>query len=98
MVETVSLAADTVANSDEIEVDAVKSIFVDVIDDVIRRIKTKFKENNLDERFSVAFLTRSNSVRMSISEASTQTGLVEILKPYVSELKMFTAKGFQVDE
>jgi len=96
LVETVSQAAGTSTDSDSAEVDAVKSIFADVIDEVIRQVEIKFKENNLDSNISEAFLRRSGATKKAVSEAPNQTILAAILKPYVTELKAFTAKGFQV--
>merc|ERR1712064_215386 len=96
LVETISQAASTSTDSDIAEVNAIKSIFADVIDEVIRQVEIKFKENNLDTNISEAFLRRSGATKKAVSEAPNQTILAAILKPYVTELKAFTAKGFQV--
>lgn len=95
LVKTVSQAAGTSTDSDVAEVDAVKSIFADVIDEIIRQIEMKFKENNLDKSISAAFLRRSEATKKVVSEAPNQTILSAILKPYVADLKKFTAKGLQ---
>merc|ERR1711981_246492 len=95
LVKTVSQAAGTSTDSDASEVNAVKSIFADVIDEIVRQIEMKFKENNLDESISAAFLRRSETTKKAVSEAPNQTILSTILKPYVADLKKFTAKGLQ---
>lgn len=95
LVETVSQAAGTATDSDIAEVDAVKSIFADVIDEIIRQVEIKFKENNLDSSISNVFLMRSETTKKAVSEAPNQTILAAILKPYVTALKAFTAKGLQ---
>lgn len=95
LVETVSQAAGTATDSDAAELDAVKSIFADVIDEIIRQVQMKFKENNLDLSISEGFLRKSLNTKKSVSEAPNQTILATILKPYIAELKAFTAKGIQ---
>ena len=96
LVETVSQASGTATDSDVAEVNAIKSIFGDVIDEVIRQIEIKFKENNLDPHIRDAFLLRSENTKKAVSDAPTQTILAAILKPYVADLKVFTAKGFEI--
>ena len=95
LVETVSQAAGTATDSDVAEVDAVKSIFADVIDEIIRQVKMKFKEYNLDTSIRDEFLRKSQNTKKAVSEAPNQTILATILKPYITELKAFSAKGFQ---
>ena len=92
LVETVSQAAGTATDSDVAEVDAVKSIFADVIDEIIRQVQMKFKENNLDTSISNGFLRKSQDTKKAVSEASNQTIIATILKPYVTELKYLLTK------
>ena len=96
LVEVVSQAAGTATDSDVAEVDAVKSIFADVIDEIIRQVEIKFTENNLDTSIGDSFVRRSETTKKAVAEALNQTILADILKPYVTDLKEFTAKGFQI--
>ena len=96
LVETVSQASGTATDADVAEVNAIKSIFGDVIDEVIRQVDMKFKENNLDPNIRDRFLLRSETTKKAVSDAPNQTILAAILKPYVAELKVFTAKGFEI--
>jgi len=96
LVETVSQSAGTDSDSDVAEVDAVKSIFADVIDEIIHQVEVKFTENNLDATIKDAFVFRSETAKKAVAEAPNQTILAAILKPYVTHLKEFTAKGFQI--
>ena len=63
---------------------------------MIRQVQMKFEENNLDKSISATFLFRSEITKKAVSEAPNQTILAAILKPYVNELKAFTAKGLQI--
>ena len=89
-------ADGTAKDSDVAEVEAVQSIFSDVIEEIIRQVEKKFKDHNLDESISKAFLLRSKSTKKYLNEALTQTAIAAILKPYMTHLKEFTAKGFEI--
>ena len=95
LLETVTQAAGTAKNSDITEVDAVKSIFSDVIDEVIRQVERRFKENNLDTRISDAFVWRSKTTKKFLNEALNQEAIAAILKPYLTDLRDLTYKGFE---
>ena len=95
LVEIISQAAGTASDSDLEEVNAIKSIFSDIIDEVIRQIKPSFKENNLDPTISDAFIHISETTRKGIAEAPNQTILTAILKPYVTILQELAFKGLQ---
>jgi len=96
LVETISQAASTSTDSDIAEVNAIKSIFADVIDEIIRQVEIKFKENDLDTNISNVFLRRSETTKKAISDASSQSIIAAILIPYINELKSFTSRGFQI--
>ena len=95
LVKTISLAAGTASDSDPAEVNAVKSIFSDIMDEVIRQIEPSFKENNVDTTLSDAFVHISETTRKAIADAPNQTILTAILKPYVTSLREFASKGLQ---
>ena len=96
LVETISQAAGTATDSDPEEVNAVKSIFSDIIDEASRQIEASVKENNIDPTMGDAFVHISETTRKGIAEAPNQTILTAILKPYVVILEDFASNGLQI--
>lgn len=95
LVETVAQSVGTTSDSDPAEVAAVKSIFPDVIDEVIRQIELRFEAGGLGTAEKDLFVNNSEIVIKAISDASSQTDLTAILRPYVAAIKKFTAQGLQ---
>ena len=96
LVETVSQAAGTTKDSDIAEINAVKSIFSDVIDLIIRLIQKEFKDIPTHTQIGDVFVNISSITKMIVNQASNQRSIAEVVKPYIIALKEFTAKGFQM--
>lgn len=94
LVKTVSEARGTAADSDPTEVDAVKSIFPDIIDTIIDKVESNFKGNKGVAQKN-AFVANSRSIKQAINSAPTQSMISSILTPYIANLKSFTSKGLQ---
>ena len=94
LVKTVSEARGTAADSDPTEVDAVKSIFPDIIDTIVDQVESKFKGNKGVAEKN-AFVANSRATKQAINSAPTQTQITSILTPYIANLKDFTSKGLQ---
>ena len=95
LVEVTSQAEGTTKDSDITEVDAMKSIFGDVIDEIISTVEKSFNKSNLDTRISDAFVLQSKTTKQFIAQAPSQTAISAIIKPYVAYLKEFSAKAFK---
>ena len=94
LVATISEASGTEADSDLEEVEAAKSIFPDVIDEVITLVETKFGANSGNAEKN-ALISNSNETKLAISNASTQSDIVSILNSYIASLKEFTSRGVE---
>ena len=86
LIENLKQEAQTSANSDPEEVTAVKGVFFDVIDEIIKQIETNFKTNASNRSYIDSLLSYSKRIRNEISEALTQTRLVEILEPFAQAI------------
>lgn len=86
LIENLKQEAQTSANSDPEEVTAVKGVFFDVIDEIIKQIETNFKTNSSNSSDIDSLLSFSKRIRNEISEALTQTRLVEILEPFAQAI------------
>ena len=97
LVENLKLEAQTSADSDPEEVTAVKGVFLDVIDEIIKQIDTNFKKNTSNSSDIDSLLTYSKMIRNDISEALTQTRLVEILEPFAQAIINLFTQGMQAN-
>jgi len=95
LLETALHRSATAKDSDITEVDAMKTIFSDVIDEIIRQVEKNFNENNLDRRISDAFVWGSKATKKFLAEASNLRAITVIMKPYLTYVKEFTARGFE---
>ena len=95
LVENLKQEAQTSADSDPEEVTAVKGVFLDVIDEIIKQIDTNFKKNASNSSDIDSLLSSSKMIRNDISEALTQTRLVAILEPYTLAISNLFRQGMQ---
>ena len=95
LITTISEASGSPADSDPKEVEAVKSIFPDIIDEVSRVIESKFEANSEGESQKDAFIIGSNATKNALNNASTQSAIVSILETYIKNLKDFISRGQQ---
>ena len=95
LITTISEASGTAADSDPKEVEAIRSIFPDIIDEVTRVIESKFEANSEGESQKDAFIMGSNAIKNALNNASTQSAIVSILETYIKNLKDFISRGQQ---
>jgi len=95
LIGEVSSASGTAADTNPTDVAAVKSIFPDIIDEVIRQIDSKFDGTYGGVAQKDAFIQNSKATKQALDNAPTQSIISAILKPYVASLKEFTYKGLQ---
>ena len=95
LIDEISSASGTAADTNPDDVAAVKSIFPDIIDEVIRQIGSKFDGSLGGVAQKDAFIQSSKATKQALDNAPTQTIISSILKPYVASLKEFTYKGLQ---
>jgi len=94
LVQTVSEAAGTPKDSDSTEVDALKSLFPDIIDEIVNQVESKYDGSNGAAQKEI-FLSQTRALKQLLNSATTQSYISSILKPYVASLKQFTSQGLQ---
>ena len=95
LIENLKQEAQTSANSDPEEVTAVKGVFFDVIDEIIKQIDTNLNNNSSNSSDIDSLLSYSKIIRNEISEALTLTRLVEILEPFAQAITNLFTQGMQ---
>ena len=94
LVQTVSEASGTTKDSDPTEVDALKSLFPDILDEIVNQVESKYDGSNGVSQKEM-FLSQTRTLKQLLNSATTQSYISSILKPYIASLKQFTSQGLQ---
>ena len=94
LVEIISEVSGTAADSDPEEVRAIKTIFSDIIEEVIRVVESRFDPSSSSDEKD-AFILSQNTIKSAISNATTQSAILSILEAYIVSLREFISKGLR---
>ena len=94
LVKIISEVSGTAADSDPEEVRAIKTIFSDIIDEVIRVVESSFDPSSSSDEKD-AFILSQNAIKSAVSNAETQSVILSILEPYIVSLREFISKGLR---
>ena len=92
LVEIISKVSGTAADSDPEEVKAIKTIFTDIIDEVIRQVESRFDASSGSDGKD-AFILSQEAIKSAVSNAATQSAILSILEAYIVSLREFISKG-----
>ena len=94
LVEIISEVSGTAADSDPEEVRAIKTIFSDIIDEVIKVVESRFDASSGSDEKD-AFILSQGAIKSAVSNAATQSAILSILEAYIVSLREFISKGLR---